>query len=391
MNYNELYGLDNKKSFVNEKTEKVKQTKSKYKELTEKKVINEDHKNDLTKMIDEVEGQSEDYYTNFNTKLKDFPTLIKLAGDLGSKLKPTIKDLQKVKTTINKFNASKYRNLIYYVNELADGIYDLEFSDIEGRNSAIQLFFEELDSAVTYYDTGIDMESMDIDDKIKRAFMSDKDEEVTENGDTGYGYGTSYESGNREYAVFEDYDKAKSEAVEQVKQDLEDSPENFTQSWLTKFITMSDTDRRLTAQDLSDLYADGLNNEDYLDGGGVLSEWEDLEEKLNDLDYDDKEYDKIQKEMDDLVETGKEKMIENSYEEIYDELEDPIQYFVHDTGMYSMEDLLHSNFIQIDYEKASQDVVDTDGVAHFLAGYDGNEMEITDPVSGDSYFVYRWN
>jgi hypothetical protein len=64
---------------------------------------------------------------------------------------------------------------------------------------------------------------------------------------------------------------------------------------------------------------------------------------------------------------------------------DPVGFFVDDHGMYSLEDFFQANFVHIDIEAAAKDAVDTDGVAHFLNRYDGNEYEF-----GDSHW-YRTN
>jgi len=63
-------------------------------------------------------------------------------------------------------------------------------------------------------------------------------------GLTGFGAGTVYEvsirGGHKEWCVVADEDQEQELAIEIVKQDLDESPENFTQSWLEGHI---DTDR----------------------------------------------------------------------------------------------------------------------------------------------------
>ena len=142
-------------------------------------------------------------------------------------------------------------------------------------------------------------------------------------------------NGEREWIVFENSDDAEQAAKAKVKEDLENEPEMFTQSWLQNFIEISDTDRRIIAGEEAD---------------NIVEDMEDNEEK--------------------------EKVREKEYERIKEDLKDPIQYFVDDHGMYSREDLLKQRFIRIDIEKASEDAIRTDGVAHFLDVYDSSEVEL---------------
>ena len=65
-------------------------------------------------------------------------------------------------------------------------------------------------------------------------------------------------------------------------------------------------------------------------------------------DYDEDEDDEDDEDFD--AESIREKLIEDAAEEIYDALEDPVQYFVHDQGMYKIGDLMQANFIMIDYD-----------------------------------------
>ena len=142
-------------------------------------------------------------------------------------------------------------------------------------------------------------------------------------------------NGEREWIVFENSDDAKDAAKAKVKEDLENEPGIFIQNWLQNFITISDTDRRIIAGEEAD---------------NLVEDMEDNE--------------------------AKEKAREKEYERIKEDLKDPIQYFVDDHGMYSREDLLKQSFIRIDIEKASEDAIRTDGVAHFLDVYDSSEVEL---------------
>jgi hypothetical protein len=150
-----------------------------------------------------------------------------------------------------------------------------------------------------------------------------------------------YLEGYGEYIVFPSYEKAELSAIDYVKEQLDEEPELFTKDWLNQFIYVSDTDRRIIAGEQED----NLRNE-MIDEG---------------IDENSAEF---------------EERADAIYDEWYNGLQDPIQFLVEEQEIYSMEDLLQQSFIQIDTNEASEDAVNTDGVAHFFASYDGNQIEL---------------
>ena len=150
-----------------------------------------------------------------------------------------------------------------------------------------------------------------------------------------------------EWIVFEDYDKAEEAAIAKVKEDLENEPEIFTQSWLQYYIEIGDTDRRIMAGEEADRRVEDMEDEEVTQEAGI-----------------------------DDPEEAREALQEKYYDEMYKALEDPINYFVDEQGIYTIEDLMKQSFIRIDVDRAAQDAIDTDGVAHFLDGYDNEEVEL---------------
>lgn len=241
--------------------------------------------------------------------------------------------------------------------------------------------------------------------------------EIYDVSESPFGHGWTIEIGRMEYYVFADYDDAEREARDVVEQYLEQEPEIFNQDWLQSHIYITDTDRRLKAQDDGNaMRSDGVFDKQFDDEFGMvdrddvideLGEYLSYEEKANykakyqeydDLFHEESEEDmerrnNIGDELDELVDTLKESARDSYVDEkeseyidkVEEALNDPIQYFVHDQGTYSMEDLMNASFIYIDIEDAAKDAVSEDGVAHFLAGYDDEEIEI-----GDAY-LYRNN
>ena len=219
------------------------------------------------------------------------------------------------------------------------------------------------------------------------------------------------------WIIFESQEGAERQAVDYVESMLEDEPETFSQDWLEGFIYMTDTDRRIIADEEATDYAyeqldedEAMKEADFDEKYDELeedidflnSEIEELEEEKAELESEaesatggvDKEtLDKIDeiekeissktdemssklKEQEALPDEAREKIQEDKYDEIYDELDDPVQYFVEDHATYTMETLMDASFISIDEREAAKDAIDTDGVAHFLAGHDGNEVEL---------------
>jgi len=166
---------------------------------------------------------------------------------------------------------------------------------------------------------------------------------------------------DEEYQIAMSEDEAESLALERVEEDLENEPSLFNQDWLMQFIEISDTDRRM----ISGEEADNLVDEVY-DDDDILEKADKLE------DYNATEDESEQEE---LLEEAKEIIRELEGDKIYDELSDPIQYFVEDKGIYTIEELLKAPFIRINITEAKNDAIATDGWQHFIASYDGESHE----------------
>lgn len=146
-----------------------------------------------------------------------------------------------------------------------------------------------------------------------------------------------FEADGQEYNFFLSEEEAEKVAIESVEQDAESEPEIFSKDFMSQHIYISDTDKRIISTEEAEALADG----------------EDFES--------DKE---------------KEEWIEEKSDEIEKQLDDPIQYFVHDQGIYTEAELLKTSFIQIDTKELAKDAVNIDGWAHFLSHYDG-KYEVT--------------
>lgn len=181
--------------------------------------------------------------------------------------------------------------------------------------------------------------------------------EIRENG-RGYSVSGAGEgsSGESEWDIYETWEDAEYDAENSVKQDLAYEPEVFTQSWLQHYIIISPTDRRMIAVEDADNTVDDLDLEELQE----LYEIEIGDPPGNEKDSEDL-IDEITSHMSDRIEK---------------ELEDPINYFVEELGICSIDELMKMSFISIDIERAAKDALETDGVAHFLDRYDGYETEL---------------
>lgn len=199
-------------------------------------------------------------------------------------------------------------------------------------------------------------------DAVATDFKVDQDEiELVE----GEHYGVSgwkVEVDGEELFIFESDEDAETAALNSVRDTLESEPELFNQDWLSGYLILSDTDRRLIADEEADSYVESMDDEDILAEADMVDEHEEA--------GDDEAKDHV-------LEAAKEKVRDSYFDIVHEKLSDPIDYFVNELGTYSVEDLLKANFIRIDIEEAAKDAVSEDGVGHFLSSYDGELHELS--------------
>ena len=179
-----------------------------------------------------------------------------------------------------------------------------------------------------------------------------------------------------EYRVFKNEDVAEEMAVEEVREDLEYQPEMFNRDFLMDFVEVDDFlvldienanyDYVKDIEDESDdKYANRLIAE--LVDNGLISENEALTTDPTDLS-DDYSQDYIN-----LL----------TSEQIGDD--NGIQYFIDNFGEDEFFKIVIDNNL-IDFDNASKDAVNMDGIAHFLARYDGETIYLDNNV-----VAYRTN
>lgn len=86
---------------------------------------------------------------------------------------------------------------------------------------------------------------------------------------------------------------------------------------------------------------------------------------------------------DDLVDKLTEDVVNDYTSDLYDYLTDSF-------GTQEVYDMIIRNNA-VDIDKIVEKEIDWDGFGHFLAEYDGKEIELTDDNGNIVYYAYRWN
>ena len=129
--------------------------------------------------------------------------------------------------------------------------------------------------------------------------------------------------------------------------------EDFASNWVDGagmpsnpeyYIYISETDRRLVANEQADFEVGDMSDEDLVERADMKEEYDEAEE-----DGDDDK-------MNEIIEKAKEKIIDEIYNEWYDGLNDPYDFLVNEHGLYDEKSLMDANFIQFDYEKFGKDL-----------------------------------
>jgi antirestriction protein len=106
-----------------------------------------------------------------------------------------------------------------------------------------------------------------------------------------------------------------------------------------RYLIISETDRRLLAQEMADSYVDDIRDED---GGNRL---------IEEAGMDVSEYEEADNQtQDEMLDRAREIVYDEYYDTWYAGLNDPYYFLVEEQGMYSADDFAKANFVQVDYE-----------------------------------------
>jgi hypothetical protein len=180
-----------------------------------------------------------------------------------------------------------------------------------------------------------------------------------------------------EYRVFKTEDDAEEKAIEGIREDMEESPENFNKDFIIQYID----GREYFENELNEMngaYAYEIQNEsDEKYENRLIAEmveWGILNEE--------------QAESDNAEELAEQNIDEFIFLLTNDQLEQGnsgLDYFISTFGEEeTMKIVINNNLIDID--EASKDAVQTDGIAHFLSSYDGETLYLK-----NDFVAYRVN
>jgi len=111
------------------------------------------------------------------------------------------------------------------------------------------------------------------------------------------------------------------------------------------YMYVTDTDRRLIAQEQADFYVDDIRNED---GGNRL---------IEEAGMDVEEYEEADSEMqEEMLDKAREIVYDDYYDTWYEGLDDPKNFLVDEQGIYDTESFANLSFVRVDYEKLGRDL-----------------------------------
>lgn len=164
-----------------------------------------------------------------------------------------------------------------------------------------------------------------------------------------------------EYVVYDNYDDAEQAVKENIRQQLEDEPELFNQSFIESHQTISETNARLFGNDFGDMMVEDRD----------LDELKEMADDYG-IEYDeDVDDDKLKDEL----------SYARSKEVTETILRDGLRSFlVDDEGIVSDDEFQeqYGKWLHLDIDSAVDDALDSDGLGHFLSSYDGDYKELKD-------------
>lgn len=180
-----------------------------------------------------------------------------------------------------------------------------------------------------------------------------------------------------EYNIYDNYANAEYAATQFVREMIEHEPELFDQDWLAEFVY---ADIGILADEEADFRVEEMDDDEIISEAGISGEIEDLDERMEIADYNEEvdEYTSLESERETAIENVKKELRDDIYNEWNEGLsEDPINFLVNEKGIYSnTTDVLNAGIVHVNYQEAAEDAIKTDGVAHFFAGYDHEQIDL---------------
>lgn len=174
--------------------------------------------------------------------------------------------------------------------------------------------------------------------------------------------------GTAEWNVYEDEEAAENEARARVREDLEEQPEIFNQSFIESHIDMKALEKWVYDAEMESDYVREMAENDpedfwkmFSSYGNDTSEYEDTEGELPGTSLYEGEHDDVPEK---AIET-----VEDDYAKA--QAQDPMQFL---EDIYGKEEAVKKaiEFAGIDIDAAVDEAISADGWAHFMNTYDGD-------------------
>ena len=266
----------------------------------------------------------------------------------------------------------------YITKHIPKKYRDVDLAEMLDRNASVRTASElsEDQADIAFDEWKIDEDvAVAVFEMLEEEDLPIEDVEVEEDwGDT-----VLVSVGSKMWGVAPSYESAEAMALQQVRQDLEDEPGMFTQSWLMQHVD----EKRL---------ADFLHSNVFDSAYDRL--WDEKEQNVEDAideldrwDFDTESAYGTDDELDEKAATDLVEALIDDYADkvAKDQLSDPMSYL---EDIYGREDAMKQiiKWNMIDTDDAAESAVDEDGAAHFIARYDGNINELT---SGGVYWRHN--
>lgn len=203
--------------------------------------------------------------------------------------------------------------------------------------------------------------------------------------------GSGASNNESEWDIYKNEKDARADAIERAKDSLQDGVNlsellnmgaNGHKGWIKKFIYVTNTDVRLISNEEADNYVENIKSEDdgerICDEAGMSSKFEKIKEDIDNADGDEKKIAKLEKDLEKLIDKAGEKVHDDYSSDLKKRLENnPVEY----AEELGYDDLSQVSWVNVDWDKAGEYAVDTDGIAHTLDGYDGEELELKSGIA----------
>jgi hypothetical protein len=215
--------------------------------------------------------------------------------------------------------------------------------------------------------------SKDVIDKLKEELGNDV---IVEDVNDGYWDKTTKRielSDGSEWSLYKNYDQMEKIAKEQVRQDLEEEPEIFNQDFIESHQSIGETDARLFGNDFGNMMVEDRDLDELKEMADQYGVEYDDPDDIEDDDKREEAEEKLKEKLIDKVSYERAKEVEKTI------LRDGLKSFIcDDEGLCSEDEFQeqYGKWLHLDVDSAVDDAVDTDGVEHFIARYDGSSHEL---------------